>query len=103
MKIRFNYILFFALCVVFLSCKKDNYDQPTSALTGKVVYKGEALGLEYNQVTYQVYQFGFGKIGAIGVIRDPGNANNTITLTTAFKQDGTYSLLLFYQTSSTNF
>lgn len=95
MKIIFNYFVIVLLCASVISCKKDNYDPPASYLTGRVVYKGEALGLEYNQVNYQLYQFGFGRIGAIGVIRDPGDANRTITLTTTFAQDGSYSSLLY--------
>ena len=26
-----------------ISCSKDNYDEPTSFIKGRVVYKGEAL------------------------------------------------------------
>ncbi len=62
------------------SCKKDNYDPPKSTLTGKLVYKGEAIGVEYDRVPVQLYEYGFGALGSI---------NGT------FDQDGSYSFLLF--------
>ncbi|MEO5681641.1 MAG: DUF3823 domain-containing protein [Chitinophagaceae bacterium] len=76
--------ILFILCTVagsmLLSCKKDNYKAPASTLSGRIVYKGEVLGLEYNQVPFQLYQFGFGKVGAIDG---------------TFAPDGSYSTLLF--------
>jgi hypothetical protein len=79
MKIKFHYII-----IVFLlattGCKKDNYDAPSLKLTGKLVYKGDAIGVEYNQVPFELYQPGFGKVGPISQ---------------TFGQDGTYSSLLF--------
>ena len=63
-----------------ISCKKDNYDPPSSTLSGRLVYNGDSIGVERNQVPFELYQFGFGKVGSIA---------NT------FAQDGTYSALLF--------
>jgi hypothetical protein len=68
------------LAVATTACRKDNYDPPTSKLSGRVVYKGEAIGMEYNQVKFEVYQDGFGKTGPIAEV---------------FAPDGSYSLLLF--------
>lgn len=79
MKIKLHHILIVS-CVILLSCKKDNYDQPTSVLSGKLVYKGETFGVEKDQVPFQLYQYGFGKVGPI---------NQT------FAPDGTYSSVLF--------
>lgn len=45
-----------------------------------VYNKGEAIGVEYGQVPYELYQYGFGKVGPIG---------------STFAPDGTYSQLLF--------
>ena len=65
MKIKVHYILFFALtAMTVLSCKKDTYAPPALTLTGKLVYKGEALQLQYNQIGYELYQYGFGLVGA---------------------------------------
>lgn len=66
------------------ACKKDNFAEPTSELKGRLVYKGESIQLEYNQVPFEVYQPGFGKVGHLGTIAP-----------TFFKPEGEYSLLLF--------
>jgi len=63
-----------------LSCKKDNYDAPSSKLSGRLVYKGEAVNVEYDRVPFEMYEYGFGKVGPI---------NGSIT------QDGMYNHLLF--------
>ncbi|RYY29807.1 MAG: DUF3823 domain-containing protein [Sphingobacteriaceae bacterium] len=79
MKIKLKFILLIFLAAAF-SCKKDNYEAPSSTLNGRLIYRGDAIGVEYNQVPFQLYQPGFGKIGPI---------------TGTFDQDGTYSTLLF--------
>jgi len=71
MKIKFHYILFLAISTVLYSCKKDNYEAPKASLTGRIVYKGEPLNFEYNRVTYELYQPGFGKTGPITSIFTP--------------------------------
>lgn len=80
MKISFKYIGVIALIASVAACKKDNYAEPTAILSGKVVYQGEAIQLERNQVPLQIYQYGFGKVGPIGQ---------------TFAQDGSYSQVLF--------
>ena len=75
------HILYIALIVAMTtSCKKDNYDPPGSRLSGHVVYKGEPIGVEYDQVRFELYQYGFGKTGPISAV---------------FAPDGSYSMLLF--------
>jgi len=68
------------MMLTVMSCKKDNYDPPSVTLTGRLVYNGESIGVEYDKVNFELYQYGFGKVGAIG---------------STFKQDGSYSMLLF--------
>jgi hypothetical protein len=80
MRNTFQYILLIAICAAAGSCKKDNYTAPSSMLTGRIVYKGEPIGVENNQVPFELYQYGFGKVGPIGQ---------------SFAQDGTFSSLLF--------
>lgn len=80
MKIKSFYILFIAAAITGTSCKKDNYKEPAAQLSGALQYKGENIGVERNQVPFQIYQYGFGKVGAIGG---------------TFAQDGTYGSLLF--------
>src|SRR5690349_7810478 len=80
MKLNIKQIAWIMLVATTASCKKDNYDPPTSKLTGHVMYKSEALGLEYDQVKFELYQYGFGKTGPIAAV---------------FEQDGSFSMLLF--------
>jgi len=82
MKIKFKYIVLVSIvfCTIAVSCKKDNYTAPSSTLQGRLVYKGDSLGVERDQVPYELYQYGFGKVGAIG---------------SSFSQNGAYSQLLF--------
>jgi len=80
MKNSFQYILAFLCIIVLYSCKKDNYDAPSSMLSGRLTYQGEPVHVEYDRVSFQLFQFGFGKVGAIGG---------------TFDQEGKYSMLLF--------
>ncbi len=80
MKIRLHHILLLATGVMAASCDKDNYEEPTSKLSGRLVYQGQPIGVERNQVPYELYQYGFGKVGPIG---------------SSFAQDGSFSALLF--------
>lgn len=63
------------------SCKKDNFDPPQARLHGRLVYQGEGIPVEFNQVPFQLYQFGFGKVGPVS--------------NTTFTQEGSFSVLLF--------
>jgi hypothetical protein len=80
MKLKINYILLLVMASLAFSCRKDNYKAPTSQLTGRLVYKGEAIQVEYDRVPFELYQYGFGKVGPI---------NGTIA------PDGSFSHLLF--------
>lgn len=80
MKIKLHYILVAACCGLLISCKKDNYEAPSATLSGKLVYNGAPFGLEKDQVPYELYQFGYGKVGPIG---------------SSFTQEGAYSAVLF--------
>ena len=87
MKMKFHYIILFALVVSFTSCKKDNYNAPGSFLTGKIVYNGEPINVEYNQVNMQLWQSGFGKLDKIdGTIEQDGSFSNMLF-------DGNYKLV----------
>lgn len=79
MKIKLHYILVL-IAMTVLSCKKDTYKAPSLLLTGKLVYKGEPLQLQYNQIGYELYQYGFGLVGSINQF---------------FTQEGNYSSMLF--------
>ena len=80
MKNRFHFIPLLALIALFASCAKDNFTEPKSTLSGRIVYNGEPIGIEYNQFRLQLWQPGFGKLAAIDAPVD---------------QDGSYSAVLF--------
>jgi hypothetical protein len=80
MKIKFHHILLLALSTAIMSCELDNYEPPTSQLSGRIVYQGEPLHFEYNRVSYELYQDGFGKTGP---------------MSSTFTSDGEFSHVLF--------
>jgi hypothetical protein len=69
-----------AMVALLSACEKDNYTEPKSTLSGQIVYKGEPIGVEDNQVRLQLWQPGFGKLAAIEA---------------PISQDGSYSAMLF--------
>lgn len=80
MKFRYQYIILLAFVLGTAACKKDNYEAPASTLSGRIMYNNEEIGLEYNQVPIELYQPGFGKVGAISA---------------PISQEGKYAALLF--------
>lgn len=58
----------------------DNYDSPDSILEGNIIYQGEPIPVGYDNVTFQLWQSGFGK-------------ETPINVTVA--QDGSFSAELF--------
>lgn len=80
MKMKFHAILFIVLIVSFTACKEDNYSEPKAMLSGKVVYKGEPIGVEQDQVRLQLFEPGWGKLAPIDV---------------PIAQNASYSALLF--------
>ncbi len=77
---KIKYILSVLIIAFFASCKKDNFAPPGTTFSGRIVYKGEAIGVEQDRVGFELWQPGFGKNAAIGV---------------TVAQDGSYSSLLF--------
>lgn len=80
MKIRIYYIIISGLLIFFASCKKDNYGAPGSTLKGRIAYNGDPINVQYDQVNFELWQPGFGKLAPINV---------------TISQDGSYSALLF--------
>jgi hypothetical protein len=82
MKNLSKYLLVAGLGAILFSCKKDNYAPPSALLTGNLLYQGDTIYLERNAVHFQIYQYGFGKVGAISTDE-------------TFAQNGSYSAALF--------
>ena len=62
------------------SCRYDNFDEPQSMLTGKVVYEGEPICVRAGGAEFALYQDGYALHNSIPVY---------------INQDGTYSAVLF--------
>lgn len=80
MNIKFNYLLLLVMAIVWGSCSKDNFKAPSVTLSGRLTYKGDSVGVEYNQVSFQLYQTGY-------AVSSP--------ITETFNDDGSYSVLTF--------
>lgn len=72
-------LLIICMAVLF-SCKKDNYDKPSVTFQGRITYQGEPVNVSSKDVTFELWEPGWGKNGAISV---------------AVNEDGSYSTLLF--------
>jgi hypothetical protein len=73
-------LAYIALALTAFSCKKDNYDPPSSTLSGHITYQGVPINISSKDVTFELWEPGWGKNGAI---------------TVNVKEDGSYSALLF--------
>jgi hypothetical protein len=82
MKNSFKYLLIVFCLSIFFSCKKDNYAPPNAMLNGSLLYQGDTIYVERNAVHFQIYQYGFGKVGPISTDE-------------TFAQNGSYSAALF--------
>ena len=76
---KISYIVLFSL-IAFFSCKKDNYDAPTSRLSGRVLYQNQAVGVRSDGVQLELWQRGYSLFTKIPVF---------------VAQDGTFSATLF--------
>ncbi|MEO6638514.1 MAG: DUF3823 domain-containing protein [Ginsengibacter sp.] len=83
-----SYICLLMMFTVFFSCKKDNYSAPGSELTGALMYNGDSINVEYNRVPFQLYQYGFGKVGAINETFDQSGIMHALLF------DGDYKFII---------
>lgn len=65
-----NYIYFLAVALLLASCEIDNYDEPESFFTGKIVYNGEPIEVGAREVRFQLFQPGFGNLAPLDVHLD---------------------------------
>lgn len=78
--ISFKPILILLLGLLAASCEFDNFEEPKSTLSGRIVYNGEALGLRSTGVQVELWQRGYDLFQKIPVYVD---------------QDGSFSAVLF--------
>jgi len=87
MKNRLYFIIGAIITVLFSACKKDNYEAPAADFTGRIVYKGEAINVQYRQVNFELWQSGFGNYSALNVyVNQDGNFSAKLF-------DGNYKLV----------
>lgn len=67
-----KYLLAVLAFAAVAGCKKDNYTAPSLMLTGHLLYNTDTIYVERNQVPFQIYQYGFGKVGPISSTFDQG-------------------------------
>ena len=77
---KYLYSLISITIIMAMGCEKDNYDAPTSMLTGRVVYQGEPLGVRSGGVELELWQHGYASFSKIPVY---------------VNQDGSFSARLF--------
>lgn len=86
MKIRFKYSQWLLPIALLAACSKDNYQPPKSRLTGAIIYKGDTIHVASQQVNFDLWQSGFGKLTPIHVNVDQDG------IFSAELFDGTYKL-----------
>lgn len=59
MKIRFFLTLIAAVVMFAAGCKHDNYEEPNSVLSGRVMYNGQPVGVRTNGPQLELWQDGF--------------------------------------------
>lgn len=69
-----------AFSIFFVSCEKDNFDEPASILSGRIIYNNEPVGVRSNALELELWQHGYANFTKIPVF---------------IKQDGTFSAVLF--------
>jgi hypothetical protein len=74
--------------LLIAGCKKDNYDKPTSTLTGRVVYNKVPLSLRSNGVQLELWQHGYELFTKIPVYVSPEGTFSASLF------DGAYKLVL---------
>ena len=82
MRLNKIYMLIFALAILVAGCGKDNYDEPSSMLMGKVVYNSQAIGVK-----------GTGSSVQLELWQDGYQLNTSIPV--YLTQDGSFSVSLF--------
>lgn len=83
MKMKVQHILWLLPLVYFTACSLnnyDNYDKPESTLEGILHYEGDPIRVSSDNVTFELWETGFGSMTPIEVTVD---------------QDGSYSAVLF--------
>jgi hypothetical protein len=85
MKNKFILLVVFILASFIAGCTVDNYDPPTSFLTGHVVYNNVPIGVRSNATQLELWQYKWDTKGVIARAK----------IAVYIAQDGSYSARLF--------
>lgn len=83
MKTKIQHTIWLLSLILLAACSLnnfDNYDEPESTLEGAFLHNGDSVRVSYNNVTFELWQSGFGSESPIDVTVD---------------QNGSYSAVLF--------
>jgi hypothetical protein len=87
MKTKYFLTLVMALCFLLTACEYDNYEEPKSVLSGKIIYNGQPVGVRTNGTQLELWQDGFQLRTSIPVyISHDGSYSASLF-------DGTYKLV----------
>lgn len=88
MKTRILFYLTISAVVLLAGCTYDNYDEPSSELTGQIVYNGDPVGVKSNEIELELWQRGYELSQDIPVyVNQEGSFSATLF-------DGDYQLVL---------
>ena len=68
--------------LAFSACEKDNYDEPDATLKGAILYNGDTLRLQNNEVTLHLFEMGWA-------------TSHSTRMTVSVNQDGMFNAKIF--------
>lgn len=88
MKTRILFYLAISAAALLAGCTYDNYDEPSSELTGQIVYDGNPVGVKSNEIELELWQRGYELSQDIPIhVNQEGSFSATLF-------DGSYQLVL---------
>ena len=81
------FIILFVTGLLLSSCSYDNFDEPTSVITGKIVNQGKTLGFRTNALSLQLWQPGYGTYTRVDIAVNQNGTFNAVMF------DGNYRLI----------
>lgn len=80
MKSKILLLVIIVIPILFFSCEKDNFDAPTSMLSGNVTYNNQPVGVRSNALQLELWQHGY---------------QNFVKIPVHIDQEGSFSAVLF--------
>lgn len=90
-KMKIQHMIWLLPLVFFTACginSYDNYDEPQSQLEGAFLHNGDSVRVSYNNVTFELWQSGFGSESPINVTVDQNGSFSAVLF------DGDYRMVI---------